>query len=512
MVGSGKILMAGTTAQSKARGRTAVGCLALCACPLGCSSPDIEGVVFSCATNADCLAGRVCGERDGVRTCMPADQSPLEIGMTGPFRGPSGELGVEMRRGILAALESVNAAGGISGRRLELDSKNDDYDPALAVANVEALLDIRERSPNPDAPDVRGPNGVFALLGSIGTATTLATAPLANKNGVLLFSPFSGAHDYLRDGTRAPYIYNFRPGFFDEAEVIVDYMASHRQPRIISDPPDDSYTRLLVFAQNDSYGDAGYAGLVEAYNRRAPLPQPDAALPNPSIVRIGYEREDMASVDPAIARAIDFLTARLQGSAGAESVGIVMIDTYQPGNKFIRAIKDWLNADVERASRLDVLFSHVSFVGFDSLAALLGSPPADYVDVTEPTRRKSYAEGVLVTEVVPSYGSEAPGVAAYRRAIDAFDGGNYGFTSLEGFLAARLFSDALELCPEVSTEAVRHALDTELTDVDLGIGAKVGFSSINHQASQTVWGSILQADGQLDVPFVWTPETGIRPN
>src|SRR5436190_19627027 len=145
-----------------------LGWIALCASPNGCSSPDIDGVVFSCETNADCLAGRVCGERDGVRACMPADQSPITLGMTGPFRGPSGELGVEMRRGILAAFASVNAEGGVSGRRLALDSKNDDYDPALALTNVEKFLDIRERIPNADAPDMRGPNGVFALLGNIG--------------------------------------------------------------------------------------------------------------------------------------------------------------------------------------------------------------------------------------------------------------------------------------------------------------------------------------------------------
>src|SRR5690606_33437865 len=139
---------------------------------LACSSPDIDGVVFGCQTNADCLAGRVCGEHDGVRACVPADQSPISVGMTGPFRGPSGALGVELRRGILAAFERANAEGGVSGRRLRLDSKNDDYDPELARQNVEALLDIREPAPEPALPDVRGPNGVFALLGSIGTATT----------------------------------------------------------------------------------------------------------------------------------------------------------------------------------------------------------------------------------------------------------------------------------------------------------------------------------------------------
>ena len=504
---------------------------------LACSSPDVDGMVFACQTNSDCLAGRVCGEHDGIRACVPADQSPVIIGMTGPFRGPSGALGVELRRGILAEFERVNAEGGVSGRRLELDSKNDDYDPELALQNVESLLDIRELAPRAGVPDVRGPNSVFALLGSIGTATTLATAPLANRNGVVLFSPLTGAHDYLRDGTRAPYIYNFRPGYFDETEVLIDYMASQRQPRIISSPPGDSYRRLLVFAQNDSYGDAGYAGVIEAYNRRAPLPQPDPTQPNPSIARIGYDREDMASVAPAIEQAIAFLDAVLDAAPGGTapddaslgdaapaataaddtvsssvSVGIVMIDTYQPANQFIRAVRDWINADATRASRLDVLFSHVSFVGADALAALLSSPPADYPDVVNPTRRKSYADGVLVTQVVPSYESEALGIAGYRRDIDRFDGGSYGFTSLEGYLTARLFTQALGLCPELSTESLRHTLDTQLTDVDLGIGIKVGFSSIDHDASHTVWGSILRAEGRIDVPFMWTPETGIRPN
>jgi branched-chain amino acid transport system substrate-binding protein len=487
----------------------------LAASVLSCSSPELDGVVFACQTNSDCLAGRVCGEHDGVRACVPADQSPISIGMTGPFRGPSGELGVELRRGILAEFARVNAEGGVSGRRLELQSKNDDYDPELALEAVESLLDIRELAPRAGMPDVRGPGGVFALLGNIGTASTLATAPLANRNGVVLFSPFTGAHDYLRDGTRAPYIYNFRPGYFDETEVLVDYMASQRQPRIIASPAGDSYRRLLVFAQNDSYGDAGYAGIVEAYNRRAPLPQPDAGSPNPSIARIGYDREDMASVEPAIAEASAFLAALLDDeSAGAPpiSVGIVMVDTYQPANQFIRAVKDWINADAARASRLDVLFSQLSFVGADALAALLSSPPADYADVLDPTRRRSYADGVLVTQVVPSYDSEALGIAAYRRDIDRFDGGDYGFTSLEGYLTARLFTEALALCPELSTEALRTTLDTALTDVDLGIGVKVGFSSVDHQASHTVWGSILRADGELDVPFVWTPDSGIRPN
>jgi hypothetical protein len=481
---------------------------------VACSSPELDGSAFSCETNSDCLAGRICGGGGSARVCMAASDAPIEIGMTGPFRGPSRDLGIEMRRGILAQFEHVNEQGGVFGRRLQLSSMNDDYDPDLALANVRALLDIQELADG-DRPDVRGPSSVFALLGSIGTPTTLATAPVANRNGVVMFSPFTGAHRYLRDGTLAPCVYNFRPGYMEETELIVDYMARHRQPRIISDPPADSYSRLLVFAQNDSYGDAGYAGVVEAYNRLAPLPQPDPSLPNPSITRVTYEREDLDSVEPALGQTREFLLRVLGDGTEDRSVGIVMIDTYQPGNKLIRSIKDWLNADAIRAERLDVLFSHVSFVGSDSLGLLLTNPPEDYVDVRDPAglRRRSYAEGVFITQVVPAYTSEAPGVSAYRADIDRFDGGAYSFTSLEGHLAAGLFVHALRANgPDLTSENLRRTLDTQLTDIDLGIGAKVGFSSISHQASHTVWGSILQADGSAVVPITWTRAGGIRPN
>lgn len=474
---------------------------------LACSSPDLDGIVFHCQTDSDCLAGHVCGMHEGARACVPGDGAPLAIGMTGAFRGPSADLGVELRRGVLAAFARTNAEGGVSGRRLALDSKNDDEDPTLAVENVERLLDI---AASPSQPP--GPNAVLALLGSVGTNTTLATAPIANEHGVVLFSPMSGAHEYLRDGTQAPYVYNFRPGYFEETEFIVEYLASQRQPRIISDPPGDSYSRLLVFAQNDAYGDAGYAGLVEAYNRRAPVPQPDPSRPEPSIARVSYEPGDLTSVEPAIAGAEAFLSRALKQAAGVVSVGIVMVDTYQFGNAFIRALRDWQNGDAERAQRLDISFSHVSGVGSEPLAALLSSAPADYPTILDPSRRSSYAEGVLVTQVVPSYLSDAPGIEVYRRDIDSFDGGSYGFTSLEGYLAARLFVEALTRSPELSSASLKNTLDTALTDVDLGIGAAVGLSAVDHQASHTVWGSVLLPDGSITVPFVWTAETGIAPN
>ena len=102
-----------------------------------------------------------------------------------------------------------------------------------------------------------------------------------------------------------------------------------------------------------------------------------------------------------------------------------MVDTYQPGNKFIRGVLDWVN---RRRGARDAgstsLFIHVSFVGSDALADALASPPETYLDVPRRRDQASYADGVMVTQVVPYYDTQAPGVTEYRADIDAFDGGD----------------------------------------------------------------------------------------
>jgi len=487
--------------------------LAAVASALGCSSPDLASTHFSCQSDADCAGDEVCGTVSGRAACVGVSDQPITVGMSGPLQGPSQDLGIEMRRGIQAMFSGLNAGGGVFGRMLALRSMNDNYDPALALENTKLLLDIQEDSGDADTPDVRGKNSVFALLGNIGTPTMLQSAPVATKNKALFFAPFTGAQQYLRDGTNSPYVYNYRAGYYQETDAMVDYMTSYRQPRIIASPPGDSYRHVLAFTQKDSYGDAGYAGLVNAYNRLSPLPQPDSTRPDPSIARLYYDRENVESVQPAIDEAERLLAELVDDEAGLLSVGVVMVDTYQPGNKFIRAVLDWINADVERASRLDLAFMHVSFVSSNALADALTSPPETYVDVRDGKTRRSYADGVMVTEVVPYYDTQAEGVAEYRADIDSFDGGGYSFTSLEGYIAARLFTRALLLNgPTLDTESLRQTLDGRVQDLDIGIGTLLSFSSTDHQASQTVWGSVILPDGGFRVQFRWNPADGIVPN
>ena len=59
---------------------------------------------------------------------------------------------------------------------------------------------------------------------------------------------------------------------------------------------------------------------------------------------------------------------------------------------------------------------------------------------------------------------------------------------------------------------MRATLDTRVRDLDIGMGTLLGFSSTNHQASDTVWGSVIQADGTFKVPFMWNPRQRIVAN
>jgi branched-chain amino acid transport system substrate-binding protein len=476
---------------------------------LGCSSPDLTTSVFTCSVDNDCSAGQVCADMNGTPACLAAADVPIRIGMSAPLQGPSAALGIEMRRGINAMLDRFNNAGGVGGREVVLEALNDNYDPVMAKQVVETLLDIQEVNPDADHADVRGRNSVFALVGNVGTPTMLATAPVATKNKVIFFGPFTGAQAYLRDDTKSPYVYNYRAGYSDETAAMLDYIRGARIPRIINDPEAD-FRRILVFAQEDSYGDSGYGGVVSAYNQTvAPLPDKEA------IARVGYTREDVTSVDPAIDQAADYLSKVLERAPGdsVESVAIIMIDTYQPGNRFIRGIKNWINGDATRAARLDVLFMNVSFVGGDALSEALRATPEDYEDVRNPGNKRSYAENVIVTQVVPNYDSQSAGVVQYREDIRNYDSGKLSFTSLEGYIVARLFTTALDMNgSDLTTDNFLRTLDTRVKDLDIGIGTELNFSPTNHQASTTVWGSYIQADGGFSVPFVWKRDSGIQGN
>lgn len=472
---------------------------------IGCST---EFRPLACQTDADCGNELACVGASAERACDAPEREPLRIGMSAPGSGPNIDLGVEMKRGVQLAFEQQNGDGGIHGRKLVLDFRDDQYEASLAEQTAHGLMDIQSQGGAPRCPTTlappangaplstealgRGPGAVLAVVGNVGTPTMARFAPLAVETGTLFFGAFTGASAMLRDasaGDCARYIFNVRASYRQEAQATFEYFQSVGVK---------GYQHLISFDQNDSFGDAGYNGLVAAYTARV-----GSLEGTPGIARFRYQRNDLASIPAAIAGATAYLD-QLLSEPGSPTVGILMTDTYAPADAFIRGVRTWQYQDPARVERLTLHFSNVSFVGPNSLATRLkdgtipGSPGV------------SFTSGVSVSQVVPNYESDPSDVVrAYLAALGPL-GVSPSFTSLEGYVTGRVFIQGLLAHRGPFTpDALVSSLEN-LTTSNLGLGATSGFSPSNHNYSKTIWGTSLQPDGHFQNLYFWSEGSEIQ--
>jgi ABC-type branched-subunit amino acid transport system substrate-binding protein len=135
---------------------------------------------------------------------------------------------------------------------------------------------------------------------------------------------------------------------------------------------------------------------------------------------------------------------------------------------------------------MNPIFTSVSFVDSDALAETLRA------------LGPRYADGVIITQVVPYFGSGATGVLEYReRLARYFPAEQPGFVSLEGYIAARALCTGLEKAgPDLTSDKLVEALET-IQGLDFGIGTKISFGPSEHQASHKVWAVTLDSQGRF---------------
>jgi ABC-type branched-subunit amino acid transport system substrate-binding protein len=487
-----------------------------------------EFTSLPCAVDPDCDQGFVCEMRAAQPVCVQAGDAPIVIGQSSPFTGSNQALGVGMKLGIQLAFDEQNAAGGIRGRQLKLLIRDDGYDPLQAEANARALIDAQPTSAQPHCPNTatpvsngalppvmvpvsttaleRGPGAVLAMLGNVGTPTAVRAAPVAIEAGTLFFGAFTGATTLLRDTSAGPcaqYIFNVRASYGQETRATMQYFLN----RGVTD-----YRGLVSFDQNDTFGNAGYNGLVAGYiAERGAFPS--SADPVTPIARFRYTRNDVNSVPIAAVGTEAYLAGLLTTfPSGVINVGIMMTDTYGAGSAYIQHVRAWQFAndsqqtDLKKATRLVLHFSNVSFVGPDALAAELVSAGT----VATPNGPMALTNDVAVSQVVPNYQTDLSEVVSRYKALVTAAGTAPGFTSLEGYISARVFiGGLLNHAGPFTPEGLIKAFET-LPDLQLGLGAKAGFSADNHQYSQSVWGTVIQPNGTFKDLYFWTVDSPIQ--
>lgn len=351
-------------------------------------------------------------------TGVAADK--IVLGQAAVFEGPASALGLGMRDGLMAAFAEANKAG-VHGRKLELLTQDDGYEPNKSIDATKALI----------AKDV------FALVGPVGTPTSMAAHPIAKEAGVPFIGPFTGA-----EGLREPYlphVVNVRASYFQETEVWIERLTK-----------DKGFSKIAIFYQDDAFGRAGLAGVKKAMDAR-----------KMSLVAEGTFERNTVNVRGAL------LEIRK-----AQPEAVVMVGPYKPCAEFIKLC---------RQVKFEPTFMNISFVGSDALAAELGAAGA----------------GVYVTQVVPlPDDASIPVVKAYHGALAMLGADKKpGFVSLEGYLVGRTVIAALE---KAGKEPTRQAVMAALTSgaYDFG-GFKMSFGPNDNRGSDDVYLTVIGADGKF---------------
>lgn len=120
-------------------------------------------------------------------TACAEESSPIPIGLSVGWSGPSADMGREARDGVSLAIEIVNSQGGVHGHQLELLVRDDGSTPESALQADRELIEA----------------GVVVIIGHLLSAMSMATVPQVNEEKVLMLSPttstsqLSGLDDYF---------------------------------------------------------------------------------------------------------------------------------------------------------------------------------------------------------------------------------------------------------------------------------------------------------------------------
>lgn len=229
---------------------------------------------------------------------------------------------------------------------------------------------------------------VFALFGYLGTPTFQAALPIIKANKVPVIATVSGAQA-LRDLKKSS-VFNIRASYHDELSAIVQYLKHYGKKGI-----------ALIY-QNDSFGKDGKLGLEKALKREGLRP-PVVSLPIPRNAPL------------------HMIQKVTQLTANAKPDAVITISAYNNVANVVEGL---------RQKKSEAQNFTISFVGSQALAKQLGKN----------------GHGVGISQVVPfPWDARMPLVKEYQNVITKNRSNTqYGFSSLEGFLAAKVLVEALK--------------------------------------------------------------------
>lgn len=179
---------------------------------------------------------------------IPASGEPIKIGYIGPLTGDAGVYGETEKNAIDLAVTEVNNNGGINGRPLEIIYEDGKCNGKDAITAAQKLIAV---------------DSVKIILGGVCSSETLAIAPIAESNKVIVFSGFS-SNPAITDA--GDYIFRNSPSDADVAKLDAETISrSYEKVALLSERTDYSEGVRQIIKQN--LVDLGSAVVIdEVYN------------------------------------------------------------------------------------------------------------------------------------------------------------------------------------------------------------------------------------------------------
>jgi branched-chain amino acid transport system substrate-binding protein len=326
----------------------------------------------------------------GVAQGVPGvTEDKILIGSFQALSGPVAPIGLDMTRGMQTYFRWINDLGGVWGRKIELLVENDQFNPALTVALVKKLVES---------------DGVFAIVGGLGTPGCLAVMDYLNSNGVPFVYQGSGSSKLAFPPKE--WVFAVQPNYTVEGQIIAKYAVEELGAK-----------RIAVIYQNDDIGNEGLNG-VKMYLEKVGLKPVAEVAFTPGQVGFSAEVLKLMAANPDVVVIYAIL---------APTVGI-LAESQAAGLK-TQFITSYINADL-------------------SLVQLAGAA----------------AEGLLVTGWVPVLDLTDYDMFLYYSVFRYYNPDYPGIPSgyvAAGWIAAEVFTGALlKAGPQLTRESLKTALES----------------------------------------------------
>ena len=155
----------------------------------------------------------------------------IVIGTHQDLSGPIKGWGVSVANGMKMAVEEIDAAGGVNGRKLRLVIEDSGYDPKRAVLATQKLIEKDQ---------------VFSMVGAMGSPTVLAAQDIVLDAGVTQLFPLTAAEFTFKFDPAKPQErlkFNNLPPYVETTRAALKYMVDWKHP-----------TKPCLMHQDDEYG------------------------------------------------------------------------------------------------------------------------------------------------------------------------------------------------------------------------------------------------------------------